>query len=283
MIPTELLTPAELDASDYAIDARAWAEPKRPGISGCFRLRNEAEFMVRAVESHLPALDEAVLVVQKSEDATLDLASDLAVKYPEKVRVCLYPFAVHHFGTAGYRAAPPNSVHSMVFLSNWALSRCRFAWISKSEGDVVAFPSFEASVRSAISAAGARRVFFGRIVLNLAGPDCREFSASCPRNGGWDECIVPNHPAFHFEKAEKWETLEPPPGAARVCLGWSGWHTKRCKACHSEIRDRETWQPLTPANLEAALSIYRANDAGMHPDIPVPEEAYRPEAREVKL
>src|SRR3990172_493493 len=80
--------------SEYTIDEAAWKTKHRIGISGCFRLRNESEFMEKSILSHLKWLDEIVLAVQPSEDDTLKIAVNLASKHP-KIKVFKYPVASH--------------------------------------------------------------------------------------------------------------------------------------------------------------------------------------------
>ena len=48
----------------YNIDMAKWENPHPFGISGCFRVRNDHEFLYEAVTSHLPYLDEAVIALQ---------------------------------------------------------------------------------------------------------------------------------------------------------------------------------------------------------------------------
>ena len=82
------------------------------GISGCFRLRNESQFMEVAILSHLPYLDEAVLVVQPSEDDTVERAEKLAAEYPNKIRVAYYWLKVDWIDTPGFYEKDPNLPNS---------------------------------------------------------------------------------------------------------------------------------------------------------------------------
>jgi len=263
---------AEVEHCDYDIDLAEWRAPKPHGLSGCFRLRNECEQMWESVTSFLPFLDEAVLVVQPSDDCTVQLADQMASIYPT-VRVEYYPFEVHPIATPGHFDSPENSVHTMMHMSNWALSRCRYSWIAKVEGDVTALRDF-ARARKWIDTNRDGRAYIGFAVLNVAGPGRVEFSATAPRNGGWDEAVFNNDPQWHFVRNDKWETVNHHEHRdAMRNIGWGGVHTKRCKAKHQGLREHEEWQPLTPSKLKAALKDYA--DAG-HPWYGPPAEEYAP-------
>ena len=219
----------ERDYKAFDIDDEAWRAPKPFGISGCFRLKDEAEFMCAAVESHLPYLDEAVLAVQPSQDNTVELAYLLQRTHPDKVRVVEYPVSPHFIDHPDFHTDAENSIHSFVYLSNWALAQCRYSWIAKTEGDVIALSSFGRVVQT-VKMYPDRRALYGRVILNVAGAarDC--ISWENPRNGGWDECVIPNHPDFHFIRRDKWEVMVHPGDIQTVCMGWSALHMKRCKA-----------------------------------------------------
>ena len=54
---------------------------KPHGISGMMRLRNDMDFTEESIVSHLPWLDELVIILQPSEDETEDLAYTLEQRY----------------------------------------------------------------------------------------------------------------------------------------------------------------------------------------------------------
>lgn len=241
--------------SAFEIDYGMWAEAKPMGISGCFRLRNEAEFMEAAILSHLPYLDEVVLVVQPSEDDTVDRAYRLRDAHPEHdIQVYEYPYMVDWIDTPGFYEKDPEQPGHWVHLSNWALTRCHYAWICKVEGDVIALSSL-ANVIKAVWARPEESHYYGRVILNVAGEACDEISVKHPRNAGWDECVCPNSPIYKFTREGKFESLYI--GPERTCMGWSGLHMKRCKARHVErIRSYEPWAKFTRQNVQEALANF---------------------------
>jgi len=237
------------------IDYAAWREPKPFGISGCFRLRNESQFMKAAVRSFLPYLDEAVLCVQPSKDNTVELALEMAKERPDKIKVYHYPHEVDWIDTPGFYSKDPDSPGHLVHMSNYALSKCSYSWICKIEGDVIALNSLERLVDTVKANPDAHR-YYGMIVLNLAGENMDMFSKENPRNGGWDEAVFPNNPDWYkFQRISKWESI---PATHGVCVGWAGIHLKRCKAGKTEGWNGETYLPLTREELSDALEIYNA-------------------------
>lgn len=241
--------------SPYEIDWQEWQERPKPfGISGCIRVRNEAQFMEAAILSHLPYLDECVIVTQPSDDDTEKIADGLA-KINHKIKVYRYPYIVDWIDTEGFYSKDPNEPGHLVHMSNWALSKCTYSWISKTEGDVICLSSFQ-SIVNAIKAKPNEPHYYGRVILNLAGENCDQFSVTVPRNGGWDEAVFNNDPArFRFQRIGKWEVI--PINAPSTCMGWSMLHLKRCK------RDKLGWNneqyaPFTRENVRDVLKQYNA-------------------------
>ena len=219
------------------------------GISGCFRLRNESQFMEVAILSHLPYLDEAVLVVQPSEDDTIMRAERLAAEH-EKIRVEFYPYIVDWIDTPGFYEKDPDQPGHLVHLSNWALSKCSYSWIAKIEGDVICLTTFGKIVER-VHIEPDLKHYYGRVILNVAGEFCDQISMNHPRNAGWDIGVFPNDPKYKFTRQGKFESLYI--GPDRTCMGWSGLHMKRCKAQNLQIGDMEPWGNFTEHRVRSAL------------------------------
>lgn len=213
--------------TDFEVDYEQRAEPKPFGFSGCFRLRNESQFMKQAIESHMFWLHEAVLIVQPSDDNTVELAYEMADDC-KRIHVYEYPFVPDWIDTPGFYEKDPDQPGHLVHMSNWALSKCRYSWIVKVEGDVIALSTFDDVVQQIIACPDEHH-YYGRLVLNIAGEDMDQVSLTVPTNGGWDECVVPNHPDYRFIRRSKWEVLVPPDGSPQTMMGLSGLHMKRCK------------------------------------------------------
>jgi glycosyltransferase involved in cell wall biosynthesis len=111
---------------------------KKPGISCIVRLKNEAEFGAMALESALPYCDEMIVVYSPGKDRTLEVITDFAARHPAQVRAYNYQPAIVPLGSSRHLDSPPDSPHSFVHLTNFALSKAsymvRFIW----DGDHVA-------------------------------------------------------------------------------------------------------------------------------------------------
>ena len=258
----------------WAIDYSAWANPKPFGISGMFRLRNESLFMERAILSHLPYLNEAVLVVQPSSDDTVEQAYRLATEY-DKVQVYEYPFDCDWIDTPGFYAKDPEQSGHLVHMSNWAATRCRYSWIAKIEGDVIGLSSFGRIIER-IKADPLKIMYYGRVILNLAGLDCDQFSVTVPRNGGFDEAVYNNSPLWRFHRVQRWEMV-PINAGPNCCMGWSGLHMKRCKPKNIGWNN-ETYAPFVRQHVRSALADFnRLTSHYPGPDDPLGEDClYEP-------
>ncbi|MCJ7621301.1 MAG: hypothetical protein MUP64_13910, partial [Anaerolineae bacterium] len=199
--PSEWWRVLEPGLEEFDIDMNAWRAVKPFGISGCFRVCNDAEFLEPAIVSHLPWLDEAVIALQPSTDQTEAIAERLEQKHA-KVRIVRYPARPHFIDVPEFHKDPVNSIRSFVYLSNWALAQCRYSWVARIEADVIALSTF-GEIRRRIQAERDAWRYYGRVILNVAGRHCDGISKENPRNGGWDEGVFPCHPeAAHFTKAE---------------------------------------------------------------------------------
>lgn len=229
--------------NDYDIDWDDWRIRHKPfGISGCIRVRNESQFMVPSILSHLPYLDECVIVTQPSDDNTVELAEHLASSL-KKVQHYHYPYVVDWIDTPGFYEKDPNQPGHLVHMSNWALSKCTYSWISKTEGDVLCLSSYQRIV-DAIRANPNRSFYYGRLILNMAGENCDMISVQNPTNGGMDECTMNNDPSrYKFIRSGKWETI--PSGHPAECYGLSMLHLKRCKTGKTEGWNGEHYAPFT--------------------------------------
>lgn len=248
----------EREYSEFDISVSEWRNKEKPhGISGMFRLKNEAEFMEWAIKSHMPWLDEAVLIVQESEDATVEIAYQLQNVYGEKIKIFEYPFNVTQIASKDHFDKPTNSVYHFVHLTNYGLSKCSYSHIAKIEGDVIAMPTFQ-HIRDLVDLNPEARRYYGRVGFNIAGEEMTHFSYTNPRNAGWDEAVFNNDPFFHCIRYDKWESINMQdfrhiPGIMEN-PGWSFIHTKRCKKNANQGTER--WEPLDKDVIIKALENY---------------------------
>ena len=226
--------------------------------------------MVQAIESHLPYLDEALLVTQPSKDNTVELARELVKKYPDKVRLIEYPVNIYFIDKPEFHTIPDNSIYSFVYLSNFALSKCKYQWVAKTEGDVICLSSFKKIV-DAINITPHEPKLFGRVILNVAGEKVDQISATNVRNGGWDESTFYNNPDLgQFIRRDKWEVFDWK--GHSICMGWSALHAKRCKREHLPIWNGEIYVPFTRESVKRTLQNFNAYNGYPGIDSPVGED-----------
>ncbi len=253
---------------ELEIDFQEWREKTKPhGISACIRVRNESQFMRAAVKSIVDLVDEVVLVVQPSEDNTREIAIALEHDYPGKVKSYYYPIVPDWIDTKGFYEKDPNAPGHLVHMSNWALSKCSYSWILKVEGDVIALPTLKGMIDQAL--ADNRPIYYGLVILNVAGRDMDKISWENPRNGGWDEAIFPNNPdQVSFIRRSKWEVTDP--HIPSQCAGWALLHMKRCKTGKDEAWNGEHYIDWNRDTVALALQEYNSRVGGYPgPDNPL--------------
>lgn len=247
------------------IDFDEWRKPKPDGISACIRVRNESQFMGAAVRSVVDLVDEVVLLVQPSDDNTLELAHELAETY-SKVNVYYYPLVPDWIDTKGFYEKNPDEPGHMVHMSNYALSKCKYSWILKVEGDVIALPTL-ADILQDVRNSFGKPQYYGLVILNIAGANMDKISWENPRNGGWDEALFPNNPDMvRFVRRSKWEVAEPQ--IPSTCKGWALLHLKRCKTGKDNAWNGEHYVDWTPDVVNEALRNYNQVNPYPAPDDP---------------
>ena len=128
-----------VDRTDLHVDSRS------PGISGFMRLRNESKFLRAAIDSHLPHLDELILVYNNCGDDTPAICEDYAVRFPEKIRAIHYKPIVVPAGSPEYLndGIPDQAEESLANYYNFALCQTTRKIAVKIDGDHIALsPQF---------------------------------------------------------------------------------------------------------------------------------------------
>ena len=152
------------------------------------------------------------------------------------------------------------------------MSKCKYSWICKVEGDVIALPTFQLAV-DAINTNPNEHAYYGMVILNVAGKDGKQFSATNPRNHGWDEAVFNNDGSWYFVRNDKWETIqhwEYPQD--NVCLGWALMHLKRCKDKYLPVWNNEVYMPITRENVAGVMRNYNRKFAYPASDNPLGDD-----------
>ena len=111
---------------------------RAPGTSAFVRARDEASKIEHCLRSILPVFDEIHVIDNGSRDATAEIVRQVqeSAAGGAKIRLHSYPFAVSRFGPEHART-PGDSLHSLVYFTNWALSRCTRRHVCKWDADMV--------------------------------------------------------------------------------------------------------------------------------------------------
>lgn len=126
--------------SRWHVTEADYAKPRRPGISGFMRLRNEAEFLDRTFETHLPGLDELVVVYNRCTDETPAICHRWQARYPAKISVFEYDPEIVPLGSPDAKTIDPRDEHSLANYYNWTLTRTTREIVIKVDGDHIGNP-----------------------------------------------------------------------------------------------------------------------------------------------
>ena len=134
---------------DYIFN-RDLLDPKnrKDGISAFMRIRNSAEFLEQAIESHIQYFDEIVAVYNQCTDRSPEILESLQKKYPQKLKIYHYIPRVYPLGSNEHKNTPADSVNSFVNQSNFALSKTSFKIATKLDADHIAIkPNLERAIK----------------------------------------------------------------------------------------------------------------------------------------
>ncbi len=194
----------------------AFSLPRRnraPGTSAFVRAKDEESKIEYCLRSILPVFDEIHVIDNGSRDDTAEIVRRVQGSGADgaKIRVHSYPFRVGRFGPE-HDETPDDSLHSLVYFTNWALSRCTRRYACKWDADMVL----------AREQRGAFAGLLGRLdrgwpaAWSLAGQTVYrtpDGSFLAPRGEVNREVrIAPCGYSIRFHKREHWEQLIRPRG-----------------------------------------------------------------------
>lgn len=131
----------------YRLNATQIYGQRTPGVSGYYRLYNEADFLVASVESHLAFFDEIILLNDcTTTDKTPAIAQTLAKKYPDKIKYFYYAPEAYKLRSKAYKILPYNHPNSFANYYNFALSKTSHQIVTKIDGDHIAIDSAFAKI-----------------------------------------------------------------------------------------------------------------------------------------
>jgi len=224
------------DFGEFRFTPSMLAAPRPPGISAYMRIKNGAEFLRLAIESHLPFYDEIVAVYNGCTDNTEEILLQLQAQHPDKIRVFHYLPKVAKLHSEEHRKTPTDSVHGMANYSNYALAKTRYSVAAKLDDDHLAVPRKLALLIEQIRAdiaAGKRQIytFSGLNVIRKNGTYQIGGIRDHPFCGNGEHLYHPVSPDYTYRQGDVVEEFSAPPPqqVAREYAGIMFFHLKHLK------------------------------------------------------
>lgn len=237
-------------------------------ISAMIRVRDEEEYLERAVESIVELVDEVVLVDNLSTDKTPAIIAALKDRYPTKIHAYEYPDEVARQGeenlALGSSRKGRRSPRLLANYYNWCLARCSMGMVLKWDGDMVATPALADALQVVATARPQILVLTG---VNLH-EDRRHLIAGRPVEDP-EPRIFARRLAWFDNGFNDCERLVSPyerrfPGFKSVMDRPVYVHMKYCKAHRFSsmspdmVREQQTWMAAGPVlDVETAQTVER--------------------------
>lgn len=132
--------------SDFAVsetDFLKLNEDRPFGITAHMVAKNEALTIKESVESLIDVVDELIITYQTSNDTTAEILKKLYNRYPDKIRLFHYkPYLPPYGRLATFDSSnnlPQNSIHNPANYYNFGLTKCRYRYYLKADGDQIYF------------------------------------------------------------------------------------------------------------------------------------------------
>ncbi|MDO7253272.1 hypothetical protein [Helicobacter cappadocius] len=170
-------------------EIRRLDNPRKLGISGHLRAKNESYSVSEAIETAIPALDELIITVQPyindgGIDETYEICKQKKQKYPEKIKLFYYTPEVatiaHFKDTDIYDTndlkddIPNNSIHSFSHYTNFGLKEISYKYYMKIDADQIYWTDKLKELRDNILYADrfakSHRSFINRVIGRLFRP-----------------------------------------------------------------------------------------------------------------
>jgi glycosyltransferase involved in cell wall biosynthesis len=113
---------------------------KKAGITAIVRLKNEEDYLEKALNSILPFFDEFVIIYNQCTDRTPEIVERFAKSEPQRVKPFHYVPEVFPQGSEMHRTLPPHHPSSLVHYYNFAVSKASYRICAKWDGDMIAAP-----------------------------------------------------------------------------------------------------------------------------------------------
>ena len=195
----------------------AWEDgPLEPGLTSVLRVKNEARNLPWVLPPMLEAVTRVVLVDNRSDDGTADVARETAERcgLADRLTVTSYDVDVARAGVENLRT-PPDSPRSLTHFYNWSFSHVRTAYSMKWDGDMVLTAEGVELLRDLTWQLEDSNA----VVAIPRHPMTVESESVAWLDLGYrflEPWVYPMGPEFTFKKAFEWEVREFPPTSERI-------------------------------------------------------------------
>lgn len=110
----------------------------KSGVAAIMRAKNEEDKIAYALGSIYDVFDQIVVVDNGSTDRTLDIVKEFKKRFDavNKIDIQYYPFKLARCGPE-HDATPEDSLHSIVYFTNYAMSFCKVRCLFRFDADMV--------------------------------------------------------------------------------------------------------------------------------------------------
>ncbi len=206
---------------DFNVVLKPLRASEIPEISAMLRVKNEAKNIENVINYCLLMFDEVVVVDNMSTDETVSIVESFIEQNPkglgERVKLYRYPFEVRRCGQENFDC-PENSIHSLAYFYNYALSKCSCSYVFKWDGDMILNQSMindflefkKAYLHTVVSMRYKNRIAHGapKGITIYKGFDKRYYCQ--PDTFEQEVRLFPNTSANIFVKSILWEQLYTP-------------------------------------------------------------------------
>lgn len=131
-----------INEDDFKFNKSNLSEERKIGVSGLMRVKNEAKFLELSIDSCIEALDELIIVYQKSNDNTAELIESISKQYPLKIKSFFYePDIKSHKLTKQefleLKNVPKDSINLLSNYYNYTLSKATYKYALKIDADQI--------------------------------------------------------------------------------------------------------------------------------------------------
>ena len=146
-IKTDILNPYVQEnkegIADYYIKRKKLFTNEDHGITAMIRVKNEEKNIERVLNNCLDIFDEIVVVDNGSIDNTVKIVKKIQKYNTTKVGIYLYIYPFNVARCERKNSCPEDSVHSLAYFYNYALSKCSKTYVCKWDGDMIVTDSMK--------------------------------------------------------------------------------------------------------------------------------------------